>query len=106
MVYAALITSVFLGACGHILCKIGTGQSSVINQYILFGITCYGLSFISFLPWLSSRPAGIAVPAAALTYILVNLWEVFTGKNTLNINLVLGLILVIIGLTVLNYKYN
>jgi len=38
---------------------------------IISGVLCYFLSFLLFLPWLNSRPAGVAVPAAGLTYALV-----------------------------------
>jgi multidrug transporter EmrE-like cation transporter len=104
MVYLALSTSILLGASGHILCKTALGQGNLINIWLLAGVACYGFSFLCFLPWIGSRPVGIAVPAASLTYIVVNIWDWATGANTLSLTQLIGLAMIVGGLGALNYR--
>jgi multidrug transporter EmrE-like cation transporter len=51
----------------------------LFEPLIISGVLCYFLSFLLFLPWLNSRPAGVAVPAAGLTYALVAIIGWFRG---------------------------
>ncbi|RJX20191.1 MAG: hypothetical protein C4575_07055 [Desulforudis sp.] len=73
-----LFLSVTLAAAGHLLAKAGVtrsgaGLNALLDPFVVLGIGCFFLSMVCFLPWLASRPVGVAVPAAGLTYALVAL---------------------------------
>lgn len=78
MIYLCLALSVVLGAAGHLLLKTGVMRSgaspaALFDHFVILGAGCFFLSMLAFLPWLASRPVGVAVPAAGLTYALVAL---------------------------------
>ena len=76
MEYLWLGVSVVLGACGHVLAKIGvSGAASVLaallRPLVWAAVGLYGASFAVWLGFLRSRPVSSAVPCSALTYVLV-----------------------------------
>lgn len=73
-----LAGSLFLAASGHLMIKegvtrAGPGLIAFINPLFIFGVFCFFLSMVLWLPFLSSRPVAQAVPVAGLTYVLVAL---------------------------------
>lgn len=73
-----LTASLILGATGHLMIKEGVSRAGhglidFINPVFVFGVFCFFLSMVFWLPFLSSRPVAQAVPMAGLTYVLVAL---------------------------------
>jgi len=100
-----LLFAVLLGASGHLLIKSALGSSITLGKLLDFkmilGTACYFLSFLAWLPWLVSRSAGVAVPAASLTYIAVFLYCVMQGQ-TYSIMQVAGIVAIVAGVLMLN----
>lgn len=102
-VYLAL--SIILGASGHLLTKAaltrtGIGISLVLDPFVIGGVICYFVSFLAFMPWLASKPVGVAVPAAGLTYALVAVLGYYKG-DVMTIAQIFGIMLVGIGVWLL-----
>lgn len=108
MAVVCLIISVMLGTAGHILTKQAVGSavafSVFTNWKLAAGAACYFASFLAWLPWLASRPAGLAVPAAGLTYAAVFLWDAFVGGQHFGLVQTAGLGAVICGVWMLAAK--
>lgn len=79
----------------------GMGLSMLMEPGFFFGILGYGLSFVFWLPWLASRPVGLAVPAAAGTSLLVFLFDIVANKQHFSVHQTAGVFLVIAGLIML-----
>lgn len=105
MPYAFLALSVILGASGHLLTKAaltrtGVDISLVLDPFVISGVLCYFLSFVAFMPWLASKPVGVAVPAAGLTYALVAVLGYYKG-DIMTMAQVCGIMLVGAGVWLL-----
>lgn len=105
MPYIFLALSIILGASGHLLTKTaltrtGIGISLVLDPFVIGGVICYFVSFLTFMPWLASRPVGIAVPAAGLTYALVAVLGYYKG-DIMTIAQICGIVLVGTGVWLL-----
>jgi multidrug transporter EmrE-like cation transporter len=106
MIYLYLASSILLGAAGHLLVKTGLARAGPVlaDPIVLAGIASYGLSFLLFMPWLSSRPAGVAVPAAGLTYALVAAAGWFIRGETLSVIQICGIVTIGAGVWMLTFK--
>ncbi len=109
MIYVYLAGSVILGSTGHLLTKAGvsrsgSGLSAFLDPVVITGIICFGLSMALWLPFLSSRPVALAVPATSLTYVLVALaaW-LFKGELLSSVQWG-GVLLVGLGVWMLNIR--
>mgnify|MGYP006916474190 CR=1 FL=1 len=105
MPYIFLALSIILGASGHLLTKTaltrtGIGLSLIFDPFVIGGVICYFVSFLAFMPWLASRPAGVAVPAAGLTYALVAALGYYKG-DIMTIAQICGIVLVGTGVWLL-----
>lgn len=105
MPYVFLALSILLGASGHLLTKAaltrtGVDISLALDPLVIGGVICYFVSFLAFMPWLASRPVGLAVPAAGLTYALVAILGHYKGDIMTTAQL-LGILLVCSGVWLL-----
>lgn len=106
MTYVFLVSSLMLGAVGHLLTKAGVTRAgpsigSFFEPLVIIGILCYFLSMAFWLPFLSSRPVAQAVPVAGLTYVLVALGAGIKGEWLSGIQWG-GVLLIGLGLFFLN----
>lgn len=100
--YIFLAISVALGASGHLLTKAalartGLGFTLAVDPFVICGVLCYFLSFVAFMPWLSSRPAGVAVPAAGLTYAVVAIASFVFKGDTFSATQIIGIMSISFG---------
>ncbi|WP_238492585.1 EamA family transporter [Desulfotruncus alcoholivorax] len=109
MIYFYLAGSVILGATGHLLAKAGvtragSGLIAFFDPVVIAGIACFGLSMALWLPFLSSRPVSVAVPATSLTYVLVALAAWLIKGELLTTVQWGGILMVGVGVWLLNFK--
>lgn len=107
-----ILTSVFLGAIGQILVKVGAvnlslnfsqGQfipsiiSILKNFFVMSGIVSYGTSFLIWIKVLSKVELSYAYPMVSLGYVITTLYAYFFLNENISIERVLGIFLIIGG---------
>ncbi|MBE6064345.1 SMR family transporter [Clostridium cochlearium] len=107
-----ILTSVFLGALGQILVKIGAvnltlnfspGQfvpsiiSILKNFFVMSGIVSYGTSFLIWIKVLSKVELSYAYPMVSLGYVITTLFAYFFLNENISIQRILGILLIIGG---------
>lgn len=107
-----ILTSVFLGALGQILVKVGAPSLklnfagvnifySILNILknfpVMIGIISYGISFLVWIKVLSKVELSYAYPMVSLGYVLVMLFSYFVFKEHITLPRILGTFLIILG---------
>lgn len=106
------LISVFLGAVGQVLIKIGALQlkldfsgvqlcqsllAIMKNRPVMTGILLYGLSFVLWIKVLSKVELSYAYPLASLGYIVIMLFSYFYFKEEISLYRAFGVFLIVIG---------
>jgi small multidrug resistance pump len=107
--YAALLAAILLGVAGQLLFKSGAVRTSeplrqLLDARTLLGFALYALSAILYVLSLRRIPLSTAFPSVSLSYVAVAaaghlLWHEPLGGLRIG-----GLILVLVGVTLLNYR--
>lgn len=106
------ITAIMLLSAGQTFLKIGLnkiggftltdGLSSFLRllttSWIISGLICYGLSTILWLDVLSELDFSLAFPMMGLTYVFTLFIGYFVFQETIGLERILGVILVLFGL--------
>ncbi|AAO35859.1 transporter [Clostridium tetani] len=107
-----ILSSVFLGALGQILVKVGAtslnlsfapGQfipsiiSILKNFFVMSGIVSYGTSFLIWIKVLSKVELSYAYPMVSLGYVITTIYAYFFLNENISIERVLGILLIIGG---------
>jgi uncharacterized membrane protein len=106
MIVAVLIVNIctILGALGSLNLKIGSNKltiKSLINKNIVLGIVMYGLASVLFIPALKFGDLSVLYPMLALTYVWTVFFSVKFLKEKMNAYKWIGLVLIIIGVTII-----
>lgn len=109
-----IIISVIFAAIGQVSWKLGmnqTGQLSTINftalssvllnPFVLLGFAMYGLSTVFWLIALSKKDLSFVYPFISLTYIFVLVLSSIVLKESIGINKLVGILIVIAGLVII-----
>lgn len=109
---ALTITSVFLGAVGQLLVKIGAKNLNLDfsrahllpsllaiakNVPVLSGLVMYGLSFILWVKVLSKVDLSYAYPFVSLGYIVILCFSYYVLNESISLYRVIGTSLIIVG---------
>jgi len=101
--YAILLIASLSAAAGQIFLKIGatnrTALVTFINGPIFAGAVLYALGAVLWVAALSKLPLNVAYPFTALTFVLVYLASVFLLGERPPANAIVGVALVLVGLT-------
>jgi len=108
-----LLISVFLGACGQLLLKLGVNRIGAIdlnwpvvvqtlfniftNLWVVTGIICFVTSMILWIKVISNMELSKAYPSVSLSYIIVFIFSVVLFHESVSSSKVLGLALVSAG---------
>ena len=106
------VTAIMLLSAGQTFLKIGLnkiggftltdGLSSFLRllttSWIITGLVCYGLSTILWLDVLSKLDFSLAFPMMGLTYVFTLFIGYFVFQETIGLERILGVILVLFGL--------
>lgn len=107
-----VLSSVFLGAVGQIMLKVGMRNihpklslSGLLQlclkvfttPALLFGLTCFGSSFLLWLVVISKEELSYAYPMVSLGYLVVVLASWLLFKENLNLLRLGGLLLICMG---------
>ncbi len=95
----SIIMSSFTAATGGVFLKKSHEKRFLIN--IAIGIILYGLSIIFLMIAFTSMDLSIAFNISALTYIFAFIYGVTIFKEKVTIIKTIGLILIILGITLL-----
>lgn len=111
MLYLILI-SVFLGALGQILVKLGAVNlqlnfaginlfkslgAIITNLPVMLGIISYGVSFLLWIKVLSKVELSYAYPMVSIGYVLVMIFSYFLFKENISLLRILGVVCIIVG---------
>ncbi|ACK70562.1 conserved hypothetical protein [Gloeothece citriformis PCC 7424] len=77
------------------------GQKIITNHWIIQGITCQTLSFLSFVSALSWADISFVRPATALTYVISLLGAYFILKERIELGRLIGIVVVGIGILII-----
>ena len=76
-----------------------------INPYTVLGIALYGTSFLVYIYLISKYELGYIIPlTTAFVYILIFMASFFIFKESFTTVKVIGIVLIVMGLTFLNLK--
>lgn len=116
--YFFLSASIVLSAAAQLMLKAamkigseGIGYFSLFSSsdallWLLLGLSCYGLSMISWLVLLAKWPLSLAYPMLSLSYVLVYLgaasWPLLHEELTPSRSI--GLAIVVLGVVLVNKK--
>jgi multidrug transporter EmrE-like cation transporter len=116
MIYVLALVSIFLGAVGQFLLKVGAkaltdGHSiaqtllqMAMTPAVLLGLVCFGTSFISWVFVLRKMELAVAYPMVSLGYVIVVvLAKVFLGEQ-ITVAKLIGLGLIIGGVIAMNMR--
>jgi drug/metabolite transporter (DMT)-like permease len=97
-----LISSIILGAAGHIFAKIASIDLKNIVGLLMVpqfyaAVSCYGLSFVLWMFFLRNKPLSAVVPLNALTYVVVVIASYFIFGDKLRVTQYVGIAAVIFG---------
>lgn len=112
--YVLIIISIFLGACGQIILKMGTSQLSVsslslLDQFIkyftnipiLTGLLLYTLSAVVWIFAIARVQLSIAYPMVASGYVLVVILSYFILHEPVSTLKILGLTIIVTGVIII-----
>jgi multidrug transporter EmrE-like cation transporter len=109
MNYLLIIISIILSSLGQLAMKNGANQifisggaarlfiQFVSNISIVVGLLLYGISTIVWIVALSRTQLSIAYPMVSLSYIIVVIASYFIFSEPLNLQKILGLVFIMIG---------
>jgi multidrug transporter EmrE-like cation transporter len=116
LIYLLALVSIFLGAVGQFLLKVGakalgeggsvghTLLQMAVTPAVLLGVVCFGTSFISWVFVLRKLDLAVAYPMVSLGYIIVVvLAKAFLGEQ-ITLPKVVGLGLIIAGVIAMNVR--
>lgn len=115
MIYLLFIIYVICASSGLVLFKIGTmNQAWSINIFginitlnMIFGIICYGISFLLWLYIVSQLNLTFAMPlSVALVNTLVVVESCLVLKEKLTLTQGIGIFIIIVGVIVMTYNNN
>ncbi len=98
-----------IGSFGAVFLKKGSKKFSfqikklVKNHNLLIGILLYGLSTVPFLIALKQERLSVLYPFVSASYIWVTLLSYFYFKEKINKYKVLGIILIVLGVTLIGF---
>ncbi|WP_373899624.1 SMR family transporter [Haloimpatiens sp. FM7315] len=107
-----ILISVFLGAFGQILVKIGAPNLQlnfsginifysildiIKNLPVMMGIISYGLSFLLWIKVLSKVELSYAYPMVSLGYVIVMIFSYFFFKENISFMRIAGTAFIIVG---------
>ena len=106
---------IFFSTAGLFLIKIGGKDTSFsinnnflkldINLILLTGMICYVISFLLYIYIINKNRLSYIVPVSAgILNIVVFLLGVFILKEKINVFSIIGLILIIFGVFLMNFK--
>lgn len=107
-----VILATLVGAFGPILLKKASAKSlskisSLTTNYHLFGgVALYGLGTVLFIPALKGGDLSVLYPFVALTYIWVSLLSVKFLNEKMNKFKWLGILLIIVGVSLIGIGSN
>jgi len=116
--YICLFISIFIGACGQVMLKLGVNQlgqvnlnraeifhtiiSIFTNMWVACGTVFFVSSMILWIKAISNMELSKAYPTASLSYLIVFLFSVFLFHESVSLDKVGGLVLVTAGVYLLN----
>ena len=116
--YIWLFMSIFLGACGQVMLKLGVNQLGQINLnraeifhtiisiftniWVVCGTVFFVTSMILWIKAISNMELSKAYPSVSLSYLIVFLFSVFIFHESVSLDKVVGLVLVTAGVYFLN----
>lgn len=116
--YVWLFTSIFLGACGQVMLKLGVNQLGQINLnraeifhalisiftnlWVVCGAVFFVTSMILWIKCISNMELSKAYPTVSLSYLLVFLFSVMLLHESVSLDKVVGLVLIIAGVYFIN----
>lgn len=107
-----ILISVFLGALGQILVKVGAVNldlnfspshlvpsiiSILKNLPVMSGIISYGISFLLWIKVLSKVELSYAYPMVSLGYVLIMIFSYFLFKENITPLRIVGVLFIIVG---------
>jgi len=113
--FAALL-SIVCASMGQVLLKLGVRNAlpadalrhpalllgAIVHPYVLAGIAAFFASMLFWLVAINGRQLSAVYPLASLAYVLVTIASVVVFRDTVTIQKVLGIALIILGIVVLN----
>lgn len=113
-----IIISVVMGAIGQVVLKIGANKlgdfdllsGSIIKSLftlitipeIIIGVLLFGTSFLLWIKVLTQNELSSAYPMVSLGYIIVTILSFALFKESMTVNKVLGIGLIVFGVIILN----
>lgn len=112
MMYLLFVLYVIFASSGLVLFKLGSLETSGLNIFgicvtikMIIGIICYGISFLLWLYIVSKINLTIAMPlSVALVNTLVVIESSIILKEKLNITQIIGIFIIIIGVSIITSK--
>jgi len=105
-IHLVLLSSTVAAAGGQILLKMGAvGRNSPVefaNPWIACGLFCYGISAALWILALSKAPLSLVYPYTAVTFVLVYLCGPLLFRETVAVQSMAGVGLVLLGLLLIN----
>lgn len=116
--YVWLFVSIFLGACGQVMLKLGVNQLGQINLnrtelfhtlvniftnlWVVGGTVFFVTSMILWLKAISNMELSKAYPSVSLSYLIVFLFSILLFHESVSLDKVVGVVLVTAGVYFLN----
>lgn len=116
--FILILVSVLIGSIGQVLLKIGANKlesfslsyktlyknllSVAIVPEILIGLIFFIISFLLWIKVLTKNELSYAYPMVSIGYIIVTILSKIILKENLNLNKILGIIVIIIGVILIN----
>ena len=109
MIWLLFIIYVVLSSTGLVLFKAGTNSHVIFQIFgfsisikMIFGIMCYGLSFLLWLYIVSKLNLTFAMPlSVALVNILVVIESILVLKEKISLTQGIGIFVVLVGVTLI-----
>jgi drug/metabolite transporter (DMT)-like permease len=102
---SALVVLKYGTKAGAIVHKVDGKLQLNFNIYVFLGLTLYGISFILYTFLISKYDLGYIIPlATAFVYISIVIASYFVFHEAFTTFKIIGLILILSGLTLLNIK--
>lgn len=109
--WLALLAAIVTGVAGQLLLKIGSdniagfGAGSMAQQLLrpatMAGLVCYGLAALFYIVALRKIPVSVAMPSAALQYIVVAAAGWLAFREPFGWMQAAGLVLILAGVSLL-----
>lgn len=106
MIYIFLAINIIFLATGQVMWKFGMNKmdgfnlvSIILNPYIVFGVTLYGLATLIWLYILSKEALSVVYPLQSITYVLGTVLAIFVFRENVSLVRWLGIVIIILGAT-------